>query len=181
LSNASIKEGAAIGTDVGEIRVESENSSAEYNFELKGPFNILIQDYLPASFYVENNRLKSLEVFTYNEMEKTRTVFIKAINQSDNLFYEKRFEISILKNTTAISTVNETGAIHVYASANTLHISSTVPCKYVLYSLSGVPLESATIDAGEHCIPAQNRKGCYIISVISENNIYTKKLIIHNL
>jgi hypothetical protein len=176
LSNASIEESQTIGTVVGNIAVESEIPPENgYDYELKGPYNILIDDYMPAGFYIENDILKSKEVFTYNDVEKTKTVYIKAINRTNRLAYEKMFNITIQKGT-GIKLIEEVGNIRVYSENHHLYINVDKPCRYVLYAFTGQKINESTLFAGKNVLPGQIANGCYLLTVISDNSTYTKKI-----
>jgi hypothetical protein len=176
LSNTSIGEGLSMGTTVGTITVESEvNPENGYDYELKGAYNIFFEDYMPADFYVENNELKSKETFTYSEMETTKTVYIKAINRTNRLAHEKMFNIAILKNT-GIQALESTANIRIYSENQRLYIAADKPCKYTLYALTGQKITEASLPAGKNLLPNRITTGCYLITIIYNDNIYTKKI-----
>ena len=178
LSNTSIQENVAVGTSVGNIAVESEIIPAEgYDYELKGAYNIFLDEYMPAKFYVENDVLKSKEVFIYTETQKTQTVYIKAINKENKLSCEKMFTISILKNT-AIHSIESNETIQIYTNNKILYIKTDESCQYALYSLTGQKMEEIALSAGEHPILMHKYEGCYLITIRLNNTIYTKKIVL---
>jgi hypothetical protein len=176
LSNASIREGLDVGTTVGTITVESEvNPENGYDYELKGAYNIFLDDYMPAAFYVENNELKSKEIFTYSNIETTKTVYIKAINRVNRLSHEKMFNISVLKNT-GIRPLESTENIQVYSENQRLYIAADKPCKYALYTLTGQKIMEASLPAGKNLLSNRVATGCYLTTIIYNDNIYIKKI-----
>jgi len=175
LSNNTIQEGVEAGTPVGLVTVESETVPAGgYDYELKGPFNIFLDDYLPARFYVENDILKSKEVFTYSESESTQTVYIKAINRDNGLSFEKMFNIMVIRNTGLITLQS---VPDIYIMDKNVYISTNKPCNCVLYTLTGQKTDEMTLPAGNHLLNLASKYGCYIL-VIRDNDIiyYTKKI-----
>ena len=176
LSNNSIREGLNIGTTVGAISVESEVAPENgYDYELKGAYNLFLGEHIPAVFYVENNELKSKEVFTYSDIETTKTVHIKAINRSNHLAHEKMFNITILKNT-GIQPLESTGNIRIYSENRRLFIVTDKLCRYALYTLTGQKITEAALPAGENLLPNRMTTGCYLITITDNDNIYTKKI-----
>ncbi|MDR2474257.1 MAG: thiol protease/hemagglutinin PrtT [Bacteroidales bacterium] len=177
LSNTSIKEQVAAGTEVGRISVEAETTPANgYTYELKGAFNIFLDVYMPARFYVENEVLKSKEVFIYSDSEKSQAVYIKAINNDNGLFYEKMFTISVLKST-GIHDAKTSKNIRISARNQAVFIDADSPGHYSLYSLSGHLLAEAPLQVGLNSLPTLPA-GCYIITILSDNTVYTKKILL---
>ena len=67
LSDSSVMEKQAVGTAVAAIVIEDEDSGNSYNYTLHGAYNPDISDFDPASFYVENDTLKTAVVFDLGE------------------------------------------------------------------------------------------------------------------
>jgi hypothetical protein len=175
LSNLSIGEGRAVGTTVGKLTIESEVPPENgYDYELKGAYNIFLDAYMPADFYIENDELKSKKVFAYSDMDRMQTVYIKAINRTNRLPYEKMFTVSILKGTDV--KLPEVNDIRVYNENHRLHVVVDKPCRYILYSLTGQKVGESTLVAGTNLLPTPMLKGYYLLTIVSDNSIFTKKV-----
>lgn len=93
LSKLSVNEKQPIGTFVSKVDISDEFDDNSYVYELKGRFNVLLDDYGSANFYIENDSLKTLKEFDYNSTQ-TEPLIIEVTDQFGN-FFTKKFEIAI--------------------------------------------------------------------------------------
>jgi hypothetical protein len=63
LSDSSVLENQPVGTAVGKLLVEDEDPLNTYTFTLQGPWNQGMGEYDPASFYLDNDTLRTAVVF----------------------------------------------------------------------------------------------------------------------
>ncbi len=99
LSAGSVDEGLPTGSLVATVSVEDEDPNNTYTYTCKGKYNILIRDYEPSSFYIEEGRLLTGEVFTYNEERpdlNSEFLLIIVEDQFENQ-YQEEFRIDIRK------------------------------------------------------------------------------------
>lgn len=95
LSNSSVYDQQAMGCFVGKVEVADENDENEYTYELKGAYNIVLREYGPAVFYIENDSLKTNEMFD-SEASATEYVYI-TVSDLEGKTVSKEFNISIEK------------------------------------------------------------------------------------
>lgn len=95
ISNLSVYEMQPEGTFVGKISIADELEDNVYSYELKGRYNIFIEDYGEADFYIENDSIKTAKVFDY-EHHSSEPLRIKVTDTLGN-YYTEDFEISIRK------------------------------------------------------------------------------------
>jgi len=95
LSSLSVYEKQPVGTFVAKVSVADEFEGNEYTYELKGRFNVFLEDYGPADFYIENDSLKTDKVFD-REQHTTEPLIITVTDTLGN-FYTEEFEIQIKK------------------------------------------------------------------------------------
>ena len=144
LSDHIIQEGMPIGTYVADITVETEATNPEYTYQLKGPYSIILHDYMPASFTVENNKLYSSYVFNAEENIDV-TVYIKVTNTNNNRTLEQVFQINVIP-TTGINDRQKDEVFVAYNKANkSIDISPADAEKYSLYAVTGILVESKAI------------------------------------
>jgi len=99
LSELSVPEELPIGSFVADVIVSDEDPDNVYTYTCKGPFSVILDDYGPASFYVEDGKLYTEEVFEYDDADpEANTEFLLIIveDQYGNE-YQEDFDISIEK------------------------------------------------------------------------------------
>ena len=99
LSEESVLEELPDSSFVADVLVTDEDPDNIYNFTCKGPFSVLLDDYGPASFYIEDQKLYTKEVFEYNDSDPNKnSVFLLIIveDQYGNE-YQEQFSIAIEK------------------------------------------------------------------------------------
>ena len=99
LSELSVPEELPIGSFVADVIVSDEDPDNVYTYTCKGPFSVILDDYGPASFYIEDGKLYTEEVFEYDDADpEANTEFLLIIveDQYGNE-YQEDFDISIEK------------------------------------------------------------------------------------
>lgn len=97
LSAQYVNEGLPVGSYVADVMVEDEDPDNTYTFECKGKYSIILDDYRPATFIIEDGKLLSDKVFTYDEEQAERNsefLLILIEDQYGNKF-QKEFLIDI--------------------------------------------------------------------------------------
>jgi hypothetical protein len=99
LSELSVPEELPDSTFVADVLVSDEDPDNEYSFTCKGPFSIILDDYGPASFYIEDQKLYTKEVFTFDDEDPdANSVFLLIIVEDQyGTEYQEEFEIAIEK------------------------------------------------------------------------------------
>ncbi|MCF8226666.1 MAG: thiol protease/hemagglutinin PrtT [Bacteroidales bacterium] len=95
LSNLSVYDQQPVGTFVSAVEIADEFEDNVYTYELKGNFNVLLDDYGPAKFYIENDTLKTSEIF--DSEERSTEFLIIEVTDTAGSFFRKEFEITIDK------------------------------------------------------------------------------------
>ena len=176
LSSSSVPEQSAVGTVVGAVSVQSEAVNPTYTFELKGPYSILTHGYLPAAFYIEDGNLKTKDVFSLDDGDQS--VYIKATNTSNGLFFEKEFDIAVTKSTSAVNYVSS-DSNKVFSNDNkSISIQSDEAGEYKLYSISGALISAGNIDGSVTTVSLKEKGGCYIVQIIHRNSIKNYKVLL---
>ncbi len=99
LSAEYVNEGLPVGSFVADLEVEDEDPDNTYTFECKGKFSVILDDYRPATFKIEEGKLLTDKVFDYNEERPDRNsefLLIIVEDQYGNEF-QKEFLIDIRK------------------------------------------------------------------------------------
>jgi len=97
LSDLSVSEDLPDSSLVADVVVEDEDPDNVYSFTCKGAYNILLDDYGPASFYISGGQLFTDKVFEFDDVNlDNNAVFLRIIveDQYGNEYTED-FEISI--------------------------------------------------------------------------------------
>jgi hypothetical protein len=99
LTEQTVMEGLTVGSWVADVEVADEDPENIYTFTCKGPFSILLDDYGPAAFYIEDGQLFTDQVFTYNETNPTANSKFLLIIVEDQYGheYQEEFHIQIEK------------------------------------------------------------------------------------
>ena len=95
LVNLEVYDQQPEGTPVGMVDVEDEYEENVYTYTLKGHFNVLLDDYGPANFYIENDSLKTKKVF--DAEEKDSDFLVIEVTDTAGNFYREEFTIPIRK------------------------------------------------------------------------------------
>lgn len=99
LSELIVPEELPIGSFVADVIVTDEDPDNIYTFTCLGEFSIILDDYGPASFYIDDKKLYTDKVFEYNDDQAEKnSIFlrIEVEDQHGNTYVED-FEISIEK------------------------------------------------------------------------------------
>lgn len=99
LSELNVTENLPVGTWVADVEVVDEDPDNTYTFTCKGPFSIFLDDYGPASFYIEDMQLYTDKVFEFDEEDpEANSEFLLIIveDQYGNS-YQEEFNINIEK------------------------------------------------------------------------------------
>jgi len=99
LTETTVEEGLPVGSWVADVEVTDEDPDNIYTFTCKGPYSVLLDDYGPASFYIENMQLFTDEVFEYNDNNpaaNSKFLLIIVEDQYGNS-YQEEFHIDIEK------------------------------------------------------------------------------------
>lgn len=95
LSDESVYDQQPPGTFVSKINVADEFQDNSYTYVLKGGFNVLLDDYGPANFYIENDSLKTSKIF--NADDKVLEPLRIEVTDVNGSYTWKDFEIKIEK------------------------------------------------------------------------------------
>lgn len=105
LSDSSVYEEMPAGTPVGKLIVEDEDPSNTYTYTLQGPYNPVLEDYDTASFYIENDTLKTSIEFDFNEYD---TSFVRiSLEDSRGFTLSRNFTITIVENPSGSTGIQE--------------------------------------------------------------------------
>jgi len=99
LSELSVAEELPLGSFVADVSVSDEDPDNVYTFTCKGPYRIDLDDYGPASFYIQDEKLYTDKVFEYEDEDpEANSEFLLIIveDQYGNE-YQEEFEIDIEK------------------------------------------------------------------------------------
>jgi len=183
ISNMSVYEKMPVGTVVGDVSIISELKDAEYNFKLKGPYNVITETYAKPAFSIENGILKTVEALQYVKAKPYKTLFIKAINKTDRrLSLEKEFRINILQSGVGIEEENITKSLSLYPIPATDNINLSVlhyPGKYTITSVSGEIIDSGIIEEEVTSINLSSfSSGYYLFIYQTDEKVKTTPFII---
>lgn len=95
LSKKTVKEGLPAGSFVAKVKIIDEAIDNTYTLSILGD-SIEEDTYLPPDFYLSNDTIRTLKPYSLSE-QSTYPVFIKAVDQYNNVL-QKKFTISILLN-----------------------------------------------------------------------------------
>jgi hypothetical protein len=105
LSDSSVLEALPAGSPVGKVIVEDEDPANTYTFTLQGPYNPVLEEYDTASFYIENDTLKTLVGFDYTKSD-TCYVLI-SVEDSRGFTLSRAFTIEIIENTSGTTDIED--------------------------------------------------------------------------
>ncbi|MEA3462215.1 MAG: C10 family peptidase [Bacteroidota bacterium] len=99
LSEQSVPEELPDSSFVADVLVSDEDPDNVYTFTCKGPFSVILDDYGPASFYIEDQKLYTKEVFEYDDADpESNSVFLLIIVEDQyGTEYQEEFDIAIEK------------------------------------------------------------------------------------
>lgn len=99
LSAAYVNEGLPIGSYVADVTVEDEDLYNTYTFTCKGKFNVILDDYRPSSFHVEDGKLLTSKELSYNEErpDLNKEFLLVIVEDQYGNTFQKEFLIDILK------------------------------------------------------------------------------------
>lgn len=99
LSETTVQEGLDVGSFVADVIVTDEDPDNQYTFTCKGPYSVVLDDYGPASFYIDGEKLYTDEVFAYDDQDpEANSIFLRI--EVEDLYgttYSEDFQISIEK------------------------------------------------------------------------------------
>ena len=99
LSAAYVNEGLPIGSYVADVTVEDEDPNNTYTFTCKGKFNVILDDYRPSSFHVEDGKLLTSKELSYNNQrpELNKEFLLVIVEDQYGNKFQKEFLIDIRK------------------------------------------------------------------------------------
>ena len=99
LSELTVEEGLPLGSYVADVTVADEDIENTYTFTCKGPYNFLLRDYAPASFYIEDGQLFTDKVFEFDDTDPAANSVYLLIIVEDQYGndYQEEFHIEIEK------------------------------------------------------------------------------------
>ncbi len=97
LSASFVNEGLPIGSYVADVSVEDEDPNNIYTFTCKGKFNVILDDYRPSSFHVEDGKLLTSKELSYNEErpELNKEFLLVIVEDRYGNEFQKEFLIDI--------------------------------------------------------------------------------------
>lgn len=183
LSDSAVLENQPVGTAVGKLIIEDEKQSNSYTFTLHGPWNSVTSDYDPASFYLENDTLKSSVVFD-RDVADTCYLLVELLDSYGNEL-SRAFTIQILSDqsgttgTIPISMENDllypNPANHT-VTLSSLELNSTLEI-YEIATGRKVFMQDVvaeTIDV------SHLTEGLYLVVMRTLDVVYTQKLLIQH-
>lgn len=184
LSNSSVKGNQPIGTAVGKVSVDSDLANQQYSYELKGSYNIILEDYNEASFEIDKNgNLLTKKVFEDKPQSYWETLYIKATNVENNLSLEKRFQITITNSQTSIdeSAYNKQSILYSKGQKSIITTLNTSG-ELFIFTLLGTKIKENHVTSDNNSTSVMGLpKGCYIVTFTPERtkNTISKKIIIN--
>jgi len=99
LSESSVSEELPDSSFVADVLVSDEDADNVYTFTCKGPFSVILDDYGPASFYIEDQKLYTKEVFEYDDSapEANSEFLLIIVRDKYGTQYQEEFSIAIDK------------------------------------------------------------------------------------
>ena len=181
LSDSSVFEKVAVGTAVARILVEDEDPSNTYSYTLQGPYNPAIEDYDPASFYVENDTLKTSVEFDYSVSD---TSFVRIrVDDSRGFTLSRDFTIRIVENSSGSTGLEEfSKELNIYPNPadNLVYLEGVEGYQSIgLYELSGkLVMKVATYQ--KQLDISGFRNGIYLLVLDGAQGRVVRKLLIQH-
>ena len=99
LTEQRVLEGLPVGSWVADVEVTDQDPENVYTFTCKGKYSVLLGDYGPASFYIQDMQLFTDKVFDYDEIvPQNNSVFLLVIAEDQyGHSYQEEFHINIEK------------------------------------------------------------------------------------
>jgi len=181
LSDSSVQENQPVGTAVGKLVIEDEDSTNSYTYSLFGPYNQATSEFDPASFYVENDTLKTTVVFD-RQVSDTCFLMVELVDAHGNQL-SRAFTIQIEKyqsgSTGIISIAEEGDLIYPNPADRTItlrkpELKSTLEIYEIATGrkVSVINNVSGTIDVSGF------PEGFYLAVIHSRRGIFVQKLMI---
>ena len=152
LSQLSVPEELPLGSFVADVIVSDENPDNVYTYTCKGAFSVILDDYRPASFYIEDDKLYTDKVFEYNDADpndNTEFLLIIVRDRSGNE-YSEEFDIAIEKVFTGPSSISLSDSSVIEkmppgTPVGKLIVEDEDPSNTYTYTLQG-PYNPSTVD-----------------------------------
>ena len=144
-----------LGTDI--------SIDGEYTFTFEGieNFNNGVEIYFKDNVTNSYINLKEKQTYTTNILQGI-----------DN----NRF--SIVFNNTSSKIDDQANNKDIYAYGNSIFINSNEVSNVYIYSVNGQLIEQKFISSSNNSVKLKMRTGIYFVKVVSENNVYTKKVFV---
>jgi hypothetical protein len=181
LSDSSVYEKVAVGAAVARVLVEDEDPSNTYSFTLQGPYNPAIADYDPASFYIENDTLKTSVEFDYSVSD---TSFVRiTVEDSRGFTLSRDFTIRIVENSSGSTGLEEfSKELNIYPNPadNFVYLEGFEAYQSIgLYELSGkLVMKVATYQ--KQLDISRFRNGIYLMVLDGAQGRVVRKLLIQH-
>jgi len=182
LSDTSVWEKQPVGTAVAKLIVEDEEASNSYTYTLYGPYNSEISDYDPASFYVEDDTLRTSVVFD-RELADTCYLLVELLDSYGNQL-SRAFTIQIGENpsgsTSVIPVSLERDLLYPNPADHTVSIRNADLYNSVdFYEITGRKISTMKAIQGTIDVSGLN-EGIYLVVVRSDKGRALQKLLIRH-
>lgn len=99
LSKTAVEEELPVGSFVADVDVSDEDPDNVYTFTCEGEYSIILDDYGPASFYINDRKLYTDKVFEYDDEnpEKNTEFLLITVEDQHGNEYSEEFNIDIEK------------------------------------------------------------------------------------
>jgi hypothetical protein len=152
LSNSTVPEELPRRTFVADVIVSDEDPNNIYSFTCKGEFSVMLDDFGPASFYIQNKKLFTDKVFEYDDADpdkNTEFLLIIVEDQYGNE-YQEDFDITIEKvfsgpNSISLSDSSVNEKMPAGTAVGKLIVEDEDPLNTYTYTLQG-PYNSSIED-----------------------------------
>jgi hypothetical protein len=169
------------GTAVGKLIVEDEDPSNTYSYTLQGPYNPVTEDHDPASFYVENDTLKTSVEFDFAVSD---TSFVRiSLEDSRGFTLSRDFTITILKNTSGSTSIEQHSlSLNIYPNPADQFVNLEGMEGYQdigMYELSGKLIMKISTDQKQLDVSGL-KNGIYLLVCDGSKGRVVRKLLIHH-
>lgn len=175
LSNNSIDEGEAPGTTIGTLSATDQDANDSHTFTLVAGTG----DDDNTSFTIDNNNLKSDEIFDY-ETKSSYSILVKT-DDSNGGTYEQQLDININDISNANSDLITKQAIQVFPNpaSSTLHVQGIQPNSSIklVSSIGTVVYEEQNNSSDTIVNISELPTGVYWLSVSNSNNTIITRMI----
>ena len=182
LSDSSVYEEMPAGTPVGKVIMEDEDPSNTYTYTLQGPYDPVLEEYDTASFFIENDTLKTLVEFDYS---KSDTCYVRiTVEDSRGFTLSRGFTIEIVENTSGTTDIEEELATQVNIYPNPadqfIHLDGLEGFQDIgMYELSGKLISRISSDQKQLDVSGL-KNGIYLLVLDGSQGRVVRKLLIQH-